>query len=113
MSYLRVIPRDLFNEASLLKCYGRLYLALEKLGMEHQLVHFGNAFRVDQNEADGSISIANVALAVRGWRVTLFRPLNARAPWPLWARLNDEDCQVFDDAGQLTPEMLEFLLDSS
>ena len=33
MSYPRVIPRDLFNEASLLKCYGQVYLKLEELGL--------------------------------------------------------------------------------
>ncbi len=27
--YARVIPRDLFNEANLLKCFGNLYLRLE------------------------------------------------------------------------------------
>lgn len=26
MTYRRVIPRDLFNEADLLKCLGRLYI---------------------------------------------------------------------------------------
>jgi hypothetical protein len=29
MGYTRVIPRDLFNEANLLKCIGGLYIALE------------------------------------------------------------------------------------
>lgn len=32
MTYLRVIPRDLFNEAKLLKCLGKLYLEAEKSG---------------------------------------------------------------------------------
>lgn len=31
MSYFRVIPRDLFNEASLLKCYGRLAILLDDM----------------------------------------------------------------------------------
>ncbi len=29
MTYKRVIPRDLFNEANLLKCYGALWIALD------------------------------------------------------------------------------------
>jgi hypothetical protein len=31
VSYFRVIPRDLFNEASLLKCYGRLAILLDDM----------------------------------------------------------------------------------
>ena len=44
MTYTRVIPRDLFNEGDLLKCYGRLWILLDEtrghvaqLGEEEQL----------------------------------------------------------------------------
>lgn len=28
--YIRVVPRDLFNEGDLLKCYGRLWILLDE-----------------------------------------------------------------------------------
>lgn len=111
MSYTRVIPRDLFNEADLLKCYGRLWILLDQtqghqaqLGDEEQLP--GAPFEIWQDEADGSLTIANVPFYVRGVRYRLSRPLNARAPWPLWCASPDEEfCdRVFTEDGQLSDE---------
>ena len=112
MSYLRVIPRDLFNEGNLLKCYGQLYLNLEKLRLEECLEHHAETdqFRIRQNEADGSLSIGNVILIVRGQQVHLSRPLNARTAYPLWASTGDHDYKVFNDDGTFTDEMRDFLL---
>lgn len=113
MSYLRVIPRDLFNEGNLLKCYGQLYLELEKLRMEDCLGHHGQdgPFRVKQWADDGSLSLQNVILVVRGQQVHLSRPLNSRSPYPLWAIKPDgNELQVFNVDGTFTEEMREFLL---
>lgn len=116
MTYRRVIPRDLFNEGNLLKCYGRLYLELEKLGLQDYLVHRADddVFRVRQNEADGSLTLQNVILVVRGHQITLRRPLNSRSPYPLWATINEDadELQVFNGDGSLTDEMREFLTQS-
>ena len=119
MTYRRVIPRDLFNEANLLKCYGRLWLCLDKL-RDHKATlgdepngqdpgdHSGGAFVVEQNPDDGSITLANVSFCVDGERLRLARPLNSRDPWPLW--VDDEEagiCEcVFTDEGELTPEFV-------
>ena len=44
--YNRVIPRDLFNEANLLKCMGQLYLCLEAANLKYvYLEHDGDAFQ--------------------------------------------------------------------
>lgn len=111
MSYRRVIPRDLFNEGNLLKCYGQLYLNLEKLRLEECLEHHADTdqFRIRQNEEDGSLTIQNVILVVRGRQVKLSRPLNARSPYPLWAIVEDDELQVFNTDGTFTDEMREFL----
>lgn len=112
MSYLRVIPRDLFNEANLLKCYGQLALQLEfhniqGVAMEHHCEH--DKFDVYQNQDDGSLSIGNVSLTVRGEACVLFRPLNSHQPWPLYCVVGDNDISVFKDDGTFTPEFLAFL----
>lgn len=116
MSYRRVIPRDLFNEGNLLKCYGQLYMELEKLGMEDCLMVStsiaDHGFRVYQTSADGSTSLDNVFLVVRRERVRLSRPLNSREPFPLWLHTGDnEDYEflVFDDRGRFTEAMRAFL----
>lgn len=111
MSYQRVIPRDLFNEANLLKCYGRIYINLETSGLRGvELEGDGEAFDVQQDPGSGSLSIANVVLRVNEKPYTLFRPLNSREAWPL--RLVDEnetEIAVFAPDGSFSQEMTAFL----
>lgn len=120
MSYIRVIPRDLFNEANLLKCYGQVFLQLEKLNLPNvTLAHASRrtGFEVQQDQNDGSITIWNVKLSKAnstGDDFTLYdfkRPLNSREPWPLYLVNGDEDIPVFkgDDAGTFSAEMIAFL----
>ena len=113
MSYERVIPRDLFNESSLLKCYGRLYIVLEG----HQRARFKMesvpSFDVVQREHDGFLFVENLTFTIGQHEYRLVRPLNSRSAWPLYAeRIEDEDFEsiaVFTDAGELTAEMLELI----
>ena len=111
MTYLRVIPRDLFNEANLLKCYGRIYLNLETANIpEAELEHDGDAFAVEQNENSGGLYMSNVTLKVRGITCRLERPLNSRASWPLFLiDENDEEMAVFNEDGSFTEEFTGFL----
>lgn len=119
MSYVRVIPRDLFNESSLLKCYGRLYICLENTpGHSAELREEfapGEEFRVRQSSDDGSIYLANVSLYVRGRKVHLSRPLNSRDPWPMWAIVpldddgDEDEIEVFTDEGEFAPAFLAYI----
>lgn len=114
--YPRQIPRDLFNEASLLKMIGQVYLKLEttrdhRAALMPEQVH---AFDIEQDQATGGISLTNVHFLVRGQRYRLTRPLNARDPWPLYLQaMNAEDdfeeIAVFDEQGNFTDEMKKFL----
>ena len=107
MSYLRVIPRDLFNESKLLKCLARLYIE-----SEHQpegaiaFRHDGGAFQIEQDGSDGSIFVANVRVIVNGCRVDVYTTLNARGELPMYFTFNDDIDRVFDDEGRLTKEFL-------
>ncbi len=102
MSYVRVIPRDLFNEGNLLKCYGQLYLNLEKMRMEDCLECDGNAFDIWQNSATGGLRIGNVTLIVNRRVIVLERPMNSREPYPLWALPDDDEIKVFNADGSFT-----------
>ncbi len=110
--YARVIPRDLFNEANLLKCFGNLYLRLEVLSLpDVYLDHDDELFAIDQHEDSGAIYIKNVRLVVRGTHVHIERPLNSRYAWPLYLTTpDDEEISVFDDDGNLSEEMMKFLI---
>ena len=118
MTYKRVIPRDLFNEGSLLTCLGKVYTNLENYSVnaklvEHSSLSNGFPFRIDQDESDGSIYVLNVYLLFNGRRYDFYRGLNSRAPWPLYIRMPEEwdmeDIAVFGIDGTFTPEMLTFL----
>lgn len=119
-TYRRVIPRDLFNEGNLLKCYGQIYLNLERMRadcdaelVEDGSLEDGQPFHVTQ-DLDGNLTVLNVYLRVRGVRMPLRRPLNARSPYPLHmlyqnAEGDEDEIAVFEDDGKFTAEMLAFL----
>ncbi len=116
MSYTRVIPRDLFNEASLLKCAGHLWLKTEGMATAG-LRHDGGPFRIEQEESSGALILLNVRLMIHGRRFVLWRPLNSREAWPLYARdklkHDAEDVGVFNDDGTLSPEFCNLLRDGT
>jgi hypothetical protein len=114
VSYVRTIPRDLFNEANLLKCLGHLFIMLETTSCKAQFdVEDVPSFDVQQDKHDGSIYVANLPFSVAGRNVHLSRPLNSRSSWPLYLSLPDdpdfEPIQVFEETGFFTDAMLTFI----
>lgn len=114
MTYRRVIPRDLFNEANLLKCLGALYISLDG-----DAAHFATfvqddlpSFIIEQNMDDGSISVVNIGFHIKGVPYELIRPLNSRRPWPLYCRdltSGADDVPVFTEQGTLTMEFTKLI----
>lgn len=109
MSYMRVIPRDLFNEANLLKCYGQIYINLEIMGKESCLHHKNDTepFHTSSNE-DGCLTLDNVKLVINDEEIRLERPLNSRDPWPLYA-VDYDYISLFDNKGMFTSEFKTLL----
>lgn len=104
MPYQRVLPRDLFNEANLLKCVGKLALLVEDgliPGIECRFN--GGRFQVEQDDSDGSTYVANVQFIVKKTNTLLEfkRPLNSREPWPLELVTEEHTERVFDETGNL------------
>lgn len=106
MSYTRVIPRDLFNEASLLKCMGKLWIETERFPGNVTFEHDYEPFEIYQNQDDGSLSVTNINVLINGERRGFIRPLNSREPWPLYIETDEDRVAVFDDNGNLTEEFL-------
>lgn len=113
MPYNRVIPRDLFNEAKLLKCLGQLVIKLETAGAHRADLRqrSDGQFEIEQREYDGGIYCATLDFYIRGHLVNLFTPLNSRLPYPLM--FEDEDAEVsdfvFNDDGSLSAAFIEYL----
>lgn len=110
-NYIRVLPRDLFNEASLLKGYARLWILLDEHRDHHArfITEEVYSFNIVQDESSGAIYVQNVVFTVRGVEMRLTRPLNARGAWPLYAETDDECVSVFDDDGNFSEEMSQFI----
>jgi hypothetical protein len=110
-TYIRVIPRDLFNEANLLKCMGALWIETERYQRPGrvQIKHDGEPFQIEQTEG-GYLTVLNVCVFIRNREYFNRRPLNSRDPWPLYL-VNDEDEEfsVFTDDGKLSDEMLALI----
>lgn len=109
MSYIRAIPRDLFNEANLLKCHGQLFIHLEGRlpngGFPEDVSHF----EVEQDPNSGALYIVNLPFTIGRRQFRLTRPLNSRNPWPLYVECPDdpefEVIAVYNENGSLTDEM--------
>lgn len=121
MTYRREIPRDLFNEANLLKCLGQIALIAHDKGRPEALrvTHRPGAFDIRQSEDDGSIYCANVQIIIRERLFDHYRPLNSREPWPLWVRPAfghpddaegwQDDIEAFEADGTLSPHLAQLI----
>lgn len=111
MSYPRVIPRDLFNEAKLLKCMGRVALLVHdgmypgKISIDYDT----DGFEIGQNPDDGSLTVTNMHILINDRIVHFFTLYNSRDNYPLWAMGEDEDYPVFTEAGEWHPDFIEFV----
>lgn len=109
--YLRVLPRDLFNESNLLKCLGRVALLIEDGkapdGMRLEHTNQTGGFEIDQNPGSGDLCCLNLMLVTKAGRAHIWRGLNSRDEWPITIGTEDlEDIEVLDGAGNFTEEFL-------
>lgn len=107
MSYTRVIPRDLFNEAKLLKCLGQLALLIHdgkagNLKVKHRRPDKG--FVVHQDPSSGGLYCYNLRFTLNKVEVEVATNYNSKAPYPLGYCFNDEYGEVFNDDGSFTDE---------
>jgi hypothetical protein len=110
MKYTRVIPRDLFNEAKLLKCIGRLCLLIHdnQVPVPMRFKHNGSAFNVVQS-IDGDLMLTNVLIYIKDKEFDFKTHLNSKSNYSLY--LYDEEAgivDVFEDNGEFTSEFIEF-----
>jgi hypothetical protein len=110
MSYKRVIPRDFFNEAKLLKCLGHFEICvLDRKcgGLDIQTELDGDTFEIRQNESDGSLYCANYLATLNGERLHLFTAYNDKSEYPFWCEYRGDVYLVFDKNGKFLPNFGE------
>jgi len=113
MTYKRVAPRDLFNEAKLLKCLGRLALLIldhkAPKGLSYE--DNGERYRIEQDSNSGDIHCASgVCFKHKGQVLQLYTGLNSREAYPLVLRTDDyEEYYVFDEKGNFTDDFIDVL----
>ena len=107
----RVIPRDLFNDANLLKCLGRICLLIHDGKLPLDVEYDDEPYDIRMNPSDGSTFVANLNFqTLKGRCVYFTRGLDARDSWPLLAQ-DDQGraVYVFDAQGNVTTHFMDFL----
>lgn len=109
-NYCRVIPRDLFNEAKLLKCMGRLaLLELDNMAPKTlSILDNGEPFRIGQIEYDGSITITNWEVRIKGEPHIFKTSMNSKYNYPLYVETDEDEIEVFNEQGELTKEFINY-----
>lgn len=110
-NYDRVLPRDLFNEAKLLKCIGQLCLKIHdggSLGVTFDDNNIGSFDIVLLD--DGHLYIRNINFYKNGNIPLLFKTTyNSKRNYPLLLDYNDVEYEVFDESGNYTYEYITFI----
>lgn len=110
MTYKRIIPRDFFNEAKLLKCMGLLSLKIEDRetpeGIKIEIESNNEPFEIVLLE-EGSLTIKNYLVKVNGKRVTMKTTYNSKSPFPLMCGIGYDEWPVFTDEGEFDEEFIE------
>ena len=114
--YTRVIPRDLFNEAKLLKCLGQLALYIHDgvfTGEDLEFLHEDDGypgFAISQDPSDGALYCSNLYLRSRQYQIDLYCPYNNKESYPLRFYFNDNlEGSVFNDDGSPSDEFLNLM----
>jgi len=109
--YTRVIPRDFFNEAKLLKCMGQLSLKIldGKLpeNIKIEIDESGEAFEIGLTN-DGRLFLNNYDTTINDTYVSLSTIYNSQNQYPLICFHDDEEITVFDNDGNFTDDFITF-----
>lgn len=109
VEYIRVLPRDLFNEAKLLKCIGRLCLLIHDCTTpcEMAFTEDGKPFKIVLLE-EGSLRVANIHISIKGKIFPFKTTYNSKSNYPLYLEYECCDYPVFDEEGNFDPEFVAF-----
>jgi hypothetical protein len=109
-THCRVIPRDFFNEAKLLKCLGVVSLKILdcKLpeGVNIEIKEEGEAFDV-QLTSDGILFVSNYHVFVNDKPVMFGTTYNSKNNFPLLCILDYCEYPVLDESGEFDEDFIQ------
>lgn len=116
-TYQRVIPRDLFNEAKLLKCLGQLQLIIhdgvdcrrQSCPQALRLEHDGDPFDISQQEHDGALYCTTIRAYAGRNQFQVSTHYNSKEPYPMQFDSLDDSGPVFNDDGSLSADFIAFV----
>jgi hypothetical protein len=107
--YTRVSPRDLFNEAKLLKCLGHLALMIHDNKLQGiTFSDSGIPFKIGLHDAGYLTATQGVKFKKDGELIWLGTSYNSKANYPLICMADYEEIQVFDESGAITDDFFEY-----
>lgn len=108
MTYKRVLPRDLFNEAKLLKCAGHLCLAILQDEPPSKMSHneMKGPFKIELLP-EGSLFISNLHFILNGKEFLFKTTYNSKSNYPFYMEFEYCDYLVFDENGDFDKEFIE------
>ena len=104
--HTRVIPRDFFNEAKLLKCLGHLELCIVDRqcgGLPLTSEYDGEPFQIEQREHDGGLVCLNYRCYLAGELLSLYTQYNSKSAYPLLGEYRGQEYYLFDEQGRFMP----------
>lgn len=106
--YIRVLPRDLFNEAKLSKCMGMLTLLIHDELAPNGLKFYydGEPFQFSLLLA-GDLVIDNITIHINNQPLLFKTTYNSKSDYPFYLGYDDCDYQVFDEDGSLSEDFLD------
>lgn len=110
INYYRVSPRDLFNEAKLLKCMGKLclYILDGLTPVEMTNSDNGKPFKIGLLD-EGALTITNLTINIKSKPYLFKTTYNSKANYPLFLQTEDyEDIPVFDENGDFDTDFISF-----
>ena len=110
INYNRVVPRDLFNEAKLLKCMGKLCLAIldNNAPINMTFVDHGMPFMIGLID-EGSLTIKNLSIFIDHQLYLFKTTYNSKSNYPLFVQYDYCDYKVFNEDGDWDEEFLNFI----
>lgn len=109
-TYTRVIPRDFFNEAKLLKCMGLLALKILDCqlpeGLDIRIEESGEPFDIQLTDS-GNLHVSNYSVTINDIPVWFGTVYNSKSNYPLVAEVNGQELRVFTETGEFDSEFIE------
>lgn len=103
--YQRVLPRDLFNEAKLLKCLGQLCLQIHEGlagNLTFEYLDPEQGFDIYQDQNSGDTYCDNLFFYLNKEIITFSSGINSRENWPLVVNCKEDIYFVFNKDGKFT-----------